>query len=82
MACRAEWEEFGKAGLGRKAGKHGRDTKGKKRHKRNGRTGHSTGQDMTREELERLVGEGRLGIPVHSKAEQDRVKIRARIFKF
>ncbi len=46
MACRAEWKEFGKAGLGRKAGKHGTGTKGKNRHKRNGRTGYGrTGQD-------------------------------------
>jgi hypothetical protein len=48
MACRAEWEEFGTAGLGRKAGMQGTDTKGKKRENRTGRTGHSRkGQDRT-----------------------------------
>ncbi len=46
MACRAEWEEFGMAGLERKAGKHRSGTKGKNRHKRNGGTGHGrTGQN-------------------------------------
>jgi hypothetical protein len=73
MTFRAEWEEFGKAGLGRKAGKHGTGTKGKNRHKRNGGTGHSrTGQDGRSgnawESMVGLEGEGRLGIPVHSKA--------------
>jgi hypothetical protein len=34
MACRTEWEEFGNAGLGIKAGMQGTGTKGKKRENR------------------------------------------------